>query len=353
MAKNIIQKNPIMSAIIAVVALAVFSVIPPFNLPVLNVEIGPDLFNIGGDSATDADAEVASGRQVPSDSIILKLSTELTGAQATNNIEVYEAGTDPTNPSATKLATITVGTAYTTADLTTNTVYRVVYNNGTDAYAHDFGDIVLIPEKSFNSDTGDSVVDLTAEYNVKRRPVASLTDILDETSATLINGADPGNSSGGATEITCSTEGCAANEDLVYDESVGDGTFYIDFTFAAGGSQSFLDQPVTCFRHATSNAPEGNEISAITVTRQSGTDVGFAPGTDWSAVWSNGECVAMNNMQSGDSGVYRFTFTVNEGNLDANDDWTLVFDDLGDDLAKDGALNIGATSNTVTFDAQA
>tara|TARA_Y100000034_G_scaffold136169_1_gene211240 strand:- start:2114 stop:3163 length:1050 start_codon:yes stop_codon:yes gene_type:complete len=349
MAKKL-SKNPLFIGAVVVVALLFFGVISlPENMSIPGFSVA--------DTTADAGEEAPVVAQKVSDSVLLKLTEKYSESpSATGTVEVFAEGTNPKDSSATAIATITVGTAYTTGDLACGKTYRVVYNNATEAYAEDFGDVVLIDcATEYNDETADSFVDMTSKWAFKKSKVATLDDPFDETATSgILNGQTNTSILLGSNEIGCSAD-CSADGTILYDESQGDGQYYMDVTFSASGSQAELRDPVVCFEHDSSVPPEGNEITDIVMQRQSGTDLSIPASTDWDSVFNNEECVKLGGgiMTAGTSAVYRMTVTVSEANLDTNDDYKLIFDDLGDNRGKDARLNLGATGENIDFDAQA
>jgi len=343
-------KNLLWGGAIVVLGLMLLGVI---SVP----KISLGTLSIGADSVDTTAQEVEASRQLVIDSLVLqgkeKYSEDaLTGSDG--NIYLYDEGTNPKDPSATATHTLNFSTAYTSSDIVCGKVYRVVFGHTTTAYAKDFGDQVLVDcTTEYNENTADATVDLSKKFGWKMQTVATLSDVFDETATTgILNGHTNTNVSAGG-EIGC-VDGCSADSTLIYDESNGDGTFYLDLSFGASGSQSELSEPVVCFEHDSTNGPEGNEISDIVVQRLSGTDFGISASTNWESVFANEECVKLgDSIQAGVSGDYRFTITYSEANLDTNDDYMIIFDDLADNKGKDARLNVGATRDAVDFDAQA
>lgn len=324
----------------------------------------PDL-NLQSIQADTKDQVQPASRQLVSDSIILSATEKYSNSKTQANggsIELYDKGTNPSDPNAVSLTTLKLGVAYTSSDVLCGKEYRVVYDNATTRYAVDMGDQVLIDcANEYNENTADSFVDMTSKFGLEPTKVATLSDALDETSASgEVNGATSTGTTNtsltrgvAAMEIGCAgAGGCSADSTLSYNETSGDGTFYLDLTFGATGSQAELKEPVVCFEFDGTNPPEGNEITDLVVQRQSGTDFGIPSSTNWANVFANEECVKLGEtISAGVSGKYRFTFTMNEANLNTNDDYTIKFDDLGSYRGKDAKLNLGATHDTVTIDA--
>lgn len=331
-----------------------------------NVPLLPDLVSyvqsltagIGGVPVVSAvSVPAVAGQKLLTDSIKLsmveKYSESPTNANG-GNILLYTAGVNPKDPSASVLATLTLGTAYTGADLMCGETYRIVYSNSTSAYAQDLGDVVLIDcATEFNKDTADSFVDLTKKYGVKRQKVATIDDFFDETKTDgRINGQTNSSLVTGTAEIGYTGVDPSADAVMVYNETIGDGTVYLDLTFSASGSQSALKDAVVCFEFESGAEPEGTEISEIVMQHREGSVLNFPSSVDWDTVFANEECVsASSEMLAGTSAKYRMTITYNEANLDTSDDFKLVFDDLGANKGKDAKQNLGATQDYVDFDA--
>lgn len=362
-------KNFIFGGVAILVLGMIFGVIDPSQLNLPSFSVGT-----AGATATVATTQTSvAGAQFSSDSVLLrayeKYSESPTNANG-GNILLFAKGTDPKDPSATALATLTIGTAYTTGDVACGREYKIVYNNASEAYATDLGDSVLVNcDTEYNKQNGDSLVDLTAKYGFKRAEVATLADIFDETNTELFNANVNTTATANASinlaglEIGCSNDdsaarpNCPADAVIIYDVSQGDGTWSVDMTLAAGGSQAELRDPVITFIFEAGNEPEGNEVTAMTWALRTGTDLQVPATTNWPNVWSNQENVKLKNpMLAGDSGTYRQTVTYNEANVAAADDWQVCFDDLaskGATLGRDARLNVGAARDCIDFDAQA
>lgn len=328
-------------------------------------KLGTQSVTGGTGSTTNIVTTTSSSPGTAPDSLLL-LSTEEYSAtrNVAGNFDVYTAGTDAKDPSAQVLATITTaGTAYTGGQIICGEKYTVVYSNSTTRYGEYVGSpagIVLVPCSKVNPYTGDVAIDVTADFGFKPHKVATLDDIMDETSTSgIINGRTSNvSNSAGNIEIGNNQSTPVADGMLVYDESVGDGQFYVQPTFSASGANAELLNPVITFWFDSTSPPEGNEITAMTVSLISGTDMQIPSTVNWVQVWANQEQVKLKNpIKSGEAGTYRFTITYNEANTDNNaDKWELRFDDLNSvagTLGKDAKLNLGATYDRIRFDSQA
>lgn len=298
------------------------------------------------------------GKTAVTDSLLLSATEKYTNTiNPAGDVVIYDEGVDPSDPTATARATLHLGTAYTSGDVIVGKRYSVMFHNSTSRYAEWLGSSVeLVSFNEYNENTGDSFVDLTSKFNLNPVQIATINDPLDESATDgTVNGQSSTNVSG-SVEIGCSN-GCSNGGTLVYDESNADGTFYVDLDIGAGGSNSELQNTVITFQHESGVEPEGNEISAMSITRRSGSDLGLTSNINWVNVWANQESVELSNpIQAGTSGTYRLSITYNEANLDANDDFKLIVDDLNSkagSLGKDKNLKTGATQKTVDFDAQA
>lgn len=260
-------------------------------------------------------------------------------------INLYDKNADLGSSTATPIDTITmlngVGSS-TNKRAKTNTEYRVVATNATAAswYDLDYG-VIKFPSDELSQNGVFSYYDESKPAQL----VATLNDILDENSTT---GAMNGQTTHviGTDEIGC-TAGCQADEEFVYDESVGDGQWFIDVTPGASGANAIGKNAVLKFVHDLSNPPEGDEFSSITSSLRTGTDFGIED--DVTLNWKNQIPIELGDVKAGQSATYRFTFNVVEANEDGSDDWTIRFDDLGNHLGKDLRYSVRATADTVTY----
>ena len=337
--------------------------------------LGKDVGGAGGFSIASGSSDLSAGSADSwlIDNLVIRgkeMYSESENNANGGSILVYEEGVDPSSSTASAKVTLTIGTAYTGNILRCDKKYRYVYENASEAYSFDFGDNVLIPCSVSTKEQADALVDLTDQHGWKREEVATLSDILDETATATgsqlsttnpINGQQNTTqwtvSGAGGNELHCRTAAatntsCTADQTLVYNETNGDGQFYVDLTFAAAGSDAHLKDPVACFVFDATSPPEGNEMSTINIDHRTGNDLAFPDSVNWATVFTNEDCVKSKTpLPAGTSGTYRFTFTVNEANLDnAGDLFQLAFDDLGDYRANDAGQNRGATADLVSFD---
>ncbi len=257
-------------------------------------------------------------------------------------LQIYDAGTDPSSPTASFIDRINVtsGSGSTTSKLVkTNTNYRVVFNGNGVWYDKDFG-VMSFSDNDYNSETSELL------FNVGEiAKIATLDDMLTESQGTdgNVNGAT--NSSGLGIELYGD-----ASDSLVYNITAGDGQFYVKPTFAFSGAYTEAKNPVVCFLWDSSNPPEGNEITSITAQSVTGTDFGLP--SELVNYWSTQQCVMLGSSATGgQSGQVKLTFTVNEANMVAADDWFLYFDDLSKIRGSDAIVsNIGGTLDSIKFD---
>ena len=313
-----------------------------------------DLQSIAGSftSGTSATGTSESGlTTMPIDSITFGTVTEGANsytADSTGAVKIYQADADPTDPNANPIVTISMSSGVgsdTNGLVNLNTPYRVIYDGAGTYYGEDLG-VIKFDSTNYNANTG--------KFTYSRIPIetiATITDMGDETATSGSNAPLVCNGQSANTHNT--TELYGTTDALEYDESVGDGTFTICSTIGAeGGANKYLKDVVLEFRWSLTTPPEGNEISSIVAQHKEGTS--FNVPSELVNYWSNQGIVPLSDkIASGTSGVYKLTFTVNEANLDANDDWTLFIDDLGSYFGKDVGMDTGATADSVSFDSQA
>jgi hypothetical protein len=269
-------------------------------------------------------------------------------------LNIYDSGTNPSDATANTIDTITIADGQgssTNKLILTETPYRVVFTNGsaTGYYDVDYG-IVTFTSANFNPNTGQYSFVMTGAGTPAPDGIAKIATIDDMMNETAISGIINGQTAcAGTEEINCTS----AVDELVYDESAGDGQFYVDPTFSFSGANTEIKQPVLCFEWDVSNPPEGNEYSAFTAQLRTGNDLGIP--SDLIDYWANEQCVSLGNAVAGStSSTYRLTISITEANADTTDDWYLYVDDLGGIRARDVlASNKGATYDRTLFDVEA
>ena len=253
-------------------------------------------------------------------------------------LRIFEPEVNPADPTASATDTITLSSGVgstTNKYIKTDTPYRVVFDGDGTYYDRDYG-VITFPDKDFNPSTGEFLFDLE-EIVI----VATIDDMLDETDT----GGDIFN---GQATNDADQELYGTTDNIVYNETAGDGQYYIIPTLSASGAYTELRATVLCFEWDTTNPPEGNEYSSIVYQLQSGTDLGIP--SELINFWSSEECIALGDMIGGSSSTIKLTFTLDESALDATDEWYLGFDDLGALRGKDLNLDTGATLDRIKFD---
>lgn len=270
------------------------------------------------------------------------------------SVDFYTAGTNPSDASSTRFDTISItsGVGGTTSSvLESCTNYGIVYNGASAEYdvwynGKDWTQPNQLPYVS----TSDAVISRAIVKFDDVVVVASIPDPLEEDSTTgSVNGQLTSNGSDGANlEIQIGTDSTPADSDVVYyNKSAGDLSYYLDLTLGADGANKQLHEPVICFVNDHSNPFDGDEFTAVTLTRQSGTD--FNLPTDITNYVNNADCVPMGAViEGGQTGVYRMQFTAVNANLDVTTDVMYIYvDDMGEYLGKDILKNTKATAGAV------
>ena len=270
------------------------------------------------------------------------------------SVDFYTAGTDPSDASSTRFDTISVtsGVGGTTAGvLESCTNYGIVYNGASAEYdAWYNGNDWTQPNQLPYISTTDSAI---ARGIVKFDDVvvfATIPDPIEEESTTgIMNGQTSSNGSDGCgLELQVGTDSTPADSDVVYyNKTDGDLSYYMDITLGADGANKQLHDPVLCFVNDHTNPFDGDEFTAVTLQRQSGTD--FNLPIDITNYVNNADCVPMGAViEGGQTGVYRLQFTAVNANLDVTTDVMYIYpDDMGEYLGKDILKNTKATAGAV------
>ena len=246
-------------------------------------------------------------------------------------LEIYDAETDPSSPTADAITTVTISAGQgndTSGLIKTNTNYRVVFDGAATHYDVDFG-VMYFSSDDLNENTGQLtwlVTDIDA--------VATISDISDE-SDTTYNVSELIGSAGSWT----------------YDESDGDGNFVFPLVIECAGANELCKDLSVCIDWDITNSPEGNEVSSLTTQLLTGANLGLP--SDMLSYWSSESCYNLGDVLGGTKATYEVTVAVSEANLDTNDDWNIRVDDLGTWKGKDVALGLKATFQSEAFDAQA
>lgn len=341
MGKGVKHRTPI-AVVGAVLGLYGLAVIAGVMLP----------FSFGGDSMA-AGAAVAGGKQLSINTfkVLAKESISNSYTAVSGTLKVFDENVNPSDANANPLASIVVaaGTASnTTANVRCGVVYRWVFD-GTDGtyYDVDLGK-KAVDCNELGTDGTNSVYQLDLNDVLK---IATISDICAETtgstSTACLGHQSSVNTSVAPIELYANTP-TTDDTGFNYNETEGDGSFDVYLTLGSTGAQTGLKNPVLCFKDASTNAPAGNEFSAITHTHESGSQM-FSEQALLN-YWKNQECLSLGaQLNSGVSGIEKLTFDITEANADANMDFEISFDDLGSIGGKDVLLNSGATKESLNF----
>lgn len=295
-----------------------------------------------------------SGYAVENLAVTAKEANSNDRASVDGFLRIYESNVDPASATANPLDSVTV---YNGVGSSTNKVvkmgvqYRMVFegnSTGSNYYDVDLGTRTLDSFGSLNPNTGVLSVDV-GEVKL----VATIDDIIAEETAAAnspLNGqATMVNVTAGTGELQCADTGaaCAADGTIVYDESVGDQSWYMEPTASVSGANAVSKQYVWQFKFDSTNPPEANEYTQITAQLLSGRDAGIP--SDVTNFWKTETPITFGDLNAGTFSKYRLTFSEVEANEDANDDWTLNADDLGRSLGQDVRLNTRATADKFTY----
>lgn len=272
------------------------------------------------------------------------------GNSSAGSLRIYEATADPRDPTVNALNDINVSSGVGSKDdtrLTTDTDYRVVFDGDNIWNVKDYG-VMKFAWENYQKQTGEYLFK-DGEGVTK---TAIIDDFLDETSGSLNDTNVNGQASTGVADGLELQHSAA--DTLTYDESVGDGQWYVIITPSFSGAYSELTSPVFCFKYDIDNPPESNEVDQILRQHQSGTDFFPAGLNDLTAYWTSQSCVPLGPAAvGGSSGKEKLTFTYDEDALDTNDDWYMYVDDLGSVDGTDILLQSGARYDRLKLDAQA
>lgn len=282
--------------------------------------------------------------------ISLKVSTQLAGdlsyTTAAGTAYFYESGVNPSDPNANAYdtATITSGVGSSAnAKLESCTVYGIVFG-GANTYYDQWYQGETSSYLPYIATDESAIASATIRFD-NIMTVASIDDPIVENAVTgVVNGQTAVNTSGDGQEIILASD--ANNVVLKYDESAGDGQFYLDLAIGAAGGNAFLKNPVLCFVNDLTQPFNGNEFTSVTSQLRTGTDFGI-PSSITNDV-NGGSCISLGDtMECGQSGTYRITFNVDEDNFDTDDIMYIYMDDLGSHLGQDILRGAGATASAV------
>jgi len=331
----------------------------------VSLAINQDWFKVGALSFDGTGDGAITGAKTPITQLNMKFTERYSNKydQVSGTVEIYPAGSDPTQANVNYIASSTVSAGnveFNTTDLIKlNTPYSIIFDGSTTYYADELSKNYVFTEENFDKETGLYLM----EWPHLITKIATITDMLAETTICEYNTTyGEWDFISNCTINTDNNEAVldVSSDSLVYDESEGDSSFYFSADFGVTGAYTALEGASLCFTPSTTAPPEGNEYSSIAVSQTSGTSLGIP--SDVLSYWQNDLCVSLGAtegdregiIEGGQSGKYKFTITVDESNLDnAGDIWYFTFDDLGGNNAKDIGLNAGATKDAITIDSQA
>ena len=296
-----------------------------------------------------------------------------------DQVQYFAEGEDPRLSTAYSIDTTTIAAGVGTENgsyLKTNTLYKTIFHDtsGPTYYDGVLGagvwnpsdaiSAVAIKAPSTTSATVSTSVTFGADGTAPLWKIATIPDMLDETATDgTINGQSNINGSVGCNgEIQVGADATPADDDTVYyNDTNGDGSFYLRMTFGSEGSQAYLKRPVLCFVNDMSNPCERNEFSAITASLYTGSGSEVVLPSDLLPAFSNMDsCVEIGGQESdgvayiasGKTATYTITFTVDEDYTDGSADQFYMFaDDLADYRGQDIRQGQGAavTGTYMTF----
>lgn len=270
------------------------------------------------------------------------------------SVDIYTAGINPNDAGANRLDTISITTGSggsTSAVIESCTNYGIIYNGASAEYDLWYKGIDWTQPNSlpYVSTTDATISNVILKFN-DIVVVATIPDPLDETATSgIINGqTNVSGEAGSSNEIMMGADSTPAASDVMYyNKTNGDLSYYIDITLGADGANKKIQSPVLCFVNDHSNPFDGDEFTAVTLQRQSGTDFGLP--TDITDYVNNADCVPMGAyIEGGQTAVYRMQFTAVNANLAASTDVMYIYpDDMGSYLGKDVLRNTKATAGAV------
>jgi hypothetical protein len=263
-------------------------------------------------------------------------------------VRAYEEGANLKDSTVQAVKTLEVVDGVVTgSNVLCNHNYQFVYYDNGSAktwYNHEFGTFAI----DCGSTTDSTITTKTWTPNAKISALANLDDLLDETTATggYINGNST-NITDPKAEVSCAG---TADAVIVYNETTGDGSWYIIPQISASGGDKKLKDAVLCFEWESGASPEGNEFSSIYTQSESGASYSGMP-SNLVTLFNTESCAQLGDIVGGTSGRYKIIFTVTESNLDTSDDFKIILDDLGDNAGKETLFSAGATQDAIDIDA--
>lgn len=324
------------------------------------------------------------------DSLSIRTTEESSGKkdQCGGSVLYFDSSEDPRLSTAYSIDTTTIASGIgtdTSGQVETNTLYHIVFTNSSSPPTHYDGVLgakVWNPSDSLTPITIKAPATTDAEVSAiikfgedgtaRLGKIATIPDMLDETSTdgringetsaiatcTTYNGTSGLCEAYSASEITVgpatgSGAGTATDDQTVYyNDTNGDGSFYLRLTFGADGSQAYLKRPVLCFVNDMSSPCERNEFTSITASLYTGSGSEVVLPSDLLPSFNNMDaCVEIGGqnidgvaiIESGKTATYTLTFTVDEDYTDgSNDKFYMIADDLGNYLGQDIRQGQGA-----------
>ena len=315
------------------------------------------------DAVTPADLihGVTNGACVvkPYTNVSVSISTWGTGATDTGagNLNVYLDGVDPRDTQANTFATFSVtageGSSSTTK-LMSCTPYVVLLDGDTTKYDMFLNDIEVGQHLPYIPTTEASISQIYLQF-ADQVTFSTIPDPVEENSVTgIINGQTNVSgliSDGQSLEVRVGADNTPADSDVIYyNETHGNGDFYLDITLGAEDTNTMLKDPVIAFANDFTYRMEGNEFEKVELQHQSGRVFAGLPTDITTAVnsWSSVPLTTDGWLEAGQTGVYRITFSVNEDNTDPGADLLHIYtDDLDEEFGQDVLRGTKATAGAV------
>lgn len=253
--------------------------------------------------------------------------------------------------------------------LKTNKLYNIIFHDtsGPTYYDGVLGSGVWDPSDAITSttikttsattdDTVSTSITFGEDGTAALWKIAAIPDILDETlvDGTINGQANVSGEAGSTNEVQVGTDSTPADDDTIYyNESIGDGSFYVRMTFGADGSQSYLKRPVLCFVNNMASPCEKNEFTAVTASLYTGSGSEVDLPSDLHPAFANMDsCIEIGGqstdgvayIESGKTATYTITFSVDEDYTESTDMFYIIQDDLADYNGQDIRQGMGATT---------
>lgn len=264
---------------------------------------------------------------------------------SSGTVEFYASNVDPTNPTAVYNDAITIasGTGNTTTlKLLTDTIYNAVFSGGASYYDVDMGTKLFPYIKNVATQRYSGEITTTA--------VATIADPVDETDTT--DYFSTYNNGSGST--TYNADGClsATGSTITYNTTTGSDGFVIPLTVSITGGNQEIKDAALIFKWDTTNPPNGDEYTSIIAQPITGQTFSALEG-DLINYWSTQTPIPLGDLKAGTYAKYNLVFTCVDANIDANDDWDYILDDMGDHLGQDIMLNTKASAQVENVDHEA